>query len=443
MKKINIIVLGLMLAMSACSTDLDQLPSNIPEADSLTDFEGVLNSAYNYQTGSATPMAVMGDFRADNTQFDESPFNAFASFNGGLTTMEGNFFRPFYVSLYKSILSANIVIEKSTDNIHIGEAKFLRALAYFKLVKVFGDVAINLSDAPSLTDTSILKRQPAADVYSQIISDLTDARDALSNGGISTGRASKIAAQGLLGKVYMQLGDYANAEPHLAAVVNGAAGAGIELLPNFADVFGAGSDLNKEIIFATQISGSIAISDYSGSTFTLWSNGGDPKSNEDPITADLANAFDAAGDVVRKNATISVPPLTTYRVGVKYGSAAAEQDFIELRLADVILLYAEALNENANTPAARTLALKELNKVRTRAGLVDATASSQAALRMAIANERRLELALEGQRWFDLVRTGTVDAEMGMTINSNYYVFPIPTSEIFASEGVITQNTGY
>ncbi|ARV16318.1 RagB/SusD family nutrient uptake outer membrane protein [Polaribacter sp. SA4-12] len=442
MKKINIIVLGLMLVVSACSTDLDQSPSNITSPDSLTDFEGVLNSAYNYQTGSATPMSVMGDFRADNAQFDESPHNSFAAFNGDVASMEGDFFQPMYAALYKSILSANTVIEKSSNARHIGEAKFLRALAYFKLVKVFGDVAVNLSAAPSLIDTSILKRQPAADVYTQIISDLNDAKGALNNDGIPTGRASKIAAQALLGKVYMQMGDYVNAETQLATVVSGAAGAGVALKANFADVFGPGSDLNSEIIYATQISGSIAISDYSGSTFALWSNGGDTKSDEDPITSDLADAFDAAGDVVRKNVTMSVPPLSAYRLGVKYGAAAAEQDFIEIRLADVILLYAEALNENG-TAASTVLPL--LDDIRTRAGLTSltGTVSSQADVRTAIANERRLELALEGQRWFDLVRTGSVDAEMGKTINSNYYVFPIPTSEIFASEGVITQNAGY
>jgi hypothetical protein len=437
MKKINIILLGLMLVVSACSTDLDQSPSNIASPDSLTDFDGVLSAAYNYQTGSATPLAVMGDFRADNAQFDESPHNSFASYNGGLATMEGDFFQPFYAALYKSILSANIVIENSSNATHIGEAKFLRGLAYFKLVKVFGDVPVNLSDAPSTSDTSILKRQPATDVYSQIISDLTAATSALNNSGLTTGRASKIAAQGLLGKVYMQMGDFSNAESQLAAVVNGAGVAGVELLPDFADVFGAGTDLNKEILFATQISGSIAISDYSGTTFPLWSNGGDTKSDEDPITTDLVSAFDAAGDVIRKNATVDLSG--TYRLGAKYGTAAAEQDFIELRLADVILLYAEALNENSNTSGALT----QLDKIRTRAGLANSTASGQAAVRTAIANERRLELALEGQRWFDLVRTGTVDAEMGMTINSNYHLFPVPTSEIFASGEVITQNAGY
>ena len=437
MKKINIILLGLMLVVSACSTDLDQSPSNIASPESLTDFDGVLNAAYNYQTGSATPIAVMGDFRADNTQFDESPHNSFATFNGDVSTMEGNFFQPFYAALYKSILSTNIVIENSSNAKHIGEAKFLRGLAYFKLVKVFGDVTLNLSDAPSTEDTSILKRQPVADVYGQIVSDLTDAKSALDNNGLSSGRASAIAAQGLLGKVYMQMGDFINAESNLASVVNGAAAAGLGLEPIFADVFGSGTDLNTEVIFATQISGSIAISDYSGTTFPLWSNGGDTKSDEDPITADLVNAFDAAGDTTRKNATIDLSGPS--RIAVKFGSAGAEQDFIELRLADVILLYAEALNENGNSSSAIT----QLNKIRSRANLANVTATAKATVRTAIANERRLELALEGHRWFDLVRTGAVNAEMGMTIDSNYHLFPIPTSEIFASNGVITQNPGY
>ena len=437
MKKINIILLGLMLVVSACSTDLDQSPSNIASPESLTDFDGVLNAAYNYQTGSATPIAVMGDFRADNTQFDESPHNSFATFNGDVSTMEGNFFQPFYAALYKSILSTNIVIENSSNAKHIGEAKFLRGLAYFKLVKVFGDVTLNLSGAPSTEDTSILKRQPVADVYGQIISDLTDAKSALDNNGLSSGRASAIAAQGLLGKVYMQMGDFMNAESNLAAVVNGAGAAGLGLEPNFADIFGSGTDLNTEVIFATQISGSIAISDYSGTTFPLWSNGGDTKSDEDPITTDLVNAFDAAGDTTRKNATIDLSGPS--RIAVKFGSAGAEQDFIELRLADVILLYAEALNENGNSSSAIT----QLNKIRSRANLANVTATAKATVRTAIANERRLELALEGHRWFDLVRTGAVNAEMGMTIDSNYHLFPIPTSEIFASNGVITQNPGY
>ena len=129
------------------------------------------------------------------------------------------------------------------------------------------------------------------------------------------------------------------------------------------------------------------------------------------------------------------------KIGVKY-TGALEQDWIELRLSDVILLYAEALNENGS-PAATVLPL--LDGIRTRAGLnsLTGTATTQAEVRQAIQRERRVELALEGHRWFDLVRTGTVNAEMEQTIDPKYYIFPIPNSEVLASNGVIKQNPGY
>jgi hypothetical protein len=151
----------------------------------------------------------------------------------------------------------------------------------------------------------------------------------------------------------------------------------------------------------------------------------------------LINDFDTAGDTTRKNLTVEV--INQY--GVKY-NGGADQDWIEIRLADIILLYAEALNENST---AATTVLPLLDPIRMRAGLASLTGtiSSQPDVRQAIADERRLELAFEGHRWFDLVRTGTVDAEMGQTINSNYYLFPIPDSEIQSSAGVITQNAGY
>ena len=120
-----------------------------------------------------------------------------------------------------------------------------------------------------------------------------------------------------------------------------------------------------------------------------------------------------------------------------------DHDWIELRLADVILLYAEARNENGASPE-EVLGL--LDPLRSRAGLANldpADLTSKASIAQAIQDERRLELAFEGQRWFDLVRTGTVDAEMGETIDSRFHLFPIPISEVLSSFGVITQNDGY
>jgi len=248
------------------------------------------------------------------------------------------------------------------------------------------------------------------------------------------GRASQYAAQGMLGKVHMHMNNFASAESQLAAVVNGAGSAGISLQEKFSEIFGKTFDLNSEIIYATQISSSV-VDEYGFSDFWSWSGGLDTKSLM-PLDADLIAAFDASPGDLRRDVTINDTLLMSPKFPQTDGP---DHDWIELRLADVILMYAEALNENGKTSAAMT----ELNKIRTRAGLSGTTASSQGDLRQAIQNERRLELAFEGHRWFDLVRTGTVDSEMGQPINSDYHLFPIPDSEVKASFEVITQNPGY
>ncbi len=438
------IILGLFLLMTACDNDLDQFPPDLAEASSLTDFAGVLNAAYYYQQATATPMAVMGDFRADNMLMIEEPYPAFDRFNKDLAggDLVEQFFRPFYRNLYKSILSANNVIANSKNATEVAEAKFLRALSYFKLVMVFGDVPVNLSAAPSVTDKSVLVRQKAADVYNNvIIPDFQAAIAVLNNSQIKKGRATKIAAQGFLGKVYLHMGNYNSAKTQLADVVSGAAAAGVSLRAKFADIFGEANDLNSEILFATRLSTSIE-DEYGYTLFAGWFKGNDTKSLK-PLDPDLTAAFNAvagaalAGGDARRSLTID----EANSKGKKWGGL--DQDWIELRYADVILMYAEALNETGS-PASTVLAL--LDPIRTRANLAvlsPAVLNTQALIRKAIQDERRLELALEGHRWFDLVRTKTVDAEMGQTINPNYYVFPIPNSEILASDGVITQNPGY
>ena len=427
--------------LTACDNDLEQTPPNLASSSSLTDFAGVLNAAYFYQHGSVTPLAIMGDFRADNAVMLEPPLTEIDEFGPNLTALEDQFFGPFYTALYKSILSANVVIESSTDDSEVGEAKFLRALSYFKLVRSFGDVPLNLSGSPSVTDESILVRQSAQAIYDNvIITDLEDAIALLDNTGLRTGRASQIAAQALLGKVFVQIGDFQRAEAPLAAVINGAAGAGIMLQANYADIFGVQNDLNPEIIFATQISSSIS-DEYGFSEFWSWYGGLDTKSLQ-PLDPDLIEAFGG-----RNSTDLRFPvavDTTTFTSSAKYPQTGGpDHDWIELRLADVILLYAETLNENGTSPDA---VLELLDPIRSRAGLapLDPTVlTTQALVGQAIQDERRLELAFEGQRWFDLVRTGTVDEEIGQPVNSDYYLFPIPVSEVLASFGVITQNAGY
>ena len=440
MRLISIITLASLLFLTGCDNDLEQFPTNIASSNSLTEFSGVLNAAYYYQVGAVTPMAVMGDFRADNAFMDEEPYPEFDRFTPDLVVMEDQFFGPFYTALYKSILSANTVIEneENATAVQVAEAKFLRGLAYFKLAKVFGDCTINLSSSPDINDDSALARRPVSEVYSSvIIPDLQDAIAGLPETA-ANGRASAMAARGMLAKAYMQIGNYASAEGPLAAIVNGADAAGIALQEDFANVFGFANDLNSEIIYATQISSSIE-DEYGFSEFWSWSGGLDTKSLL-PLDADLIAAFDASPGDLRRDVTIDTEVMASPKFPQTDGP---DHDFIELRYADVLLMYAETLNENGSSAED---VLDVLDPVRTRAGLDPLdhnTISSQADVAQAIQDERRLELAFEGHRWFDLVRTGTVDAEMGESINSNYHVFPVPTSEILATLGVITQNAGY
>jgi len=404
MKLFNIILVLSLLSLTACE-DLDQSPPNIASSNSLTDFAGVLNAAYFYQLGSVTPMAVMGDFRSDNALMEEEPFPSFDRFNGDLVDMEDQFFGPFYTALYRSILSANTVIENSDDPIEIGEAQFLRGLSYFKLVRAFGDVTVNLSASPSTTDLSVFERQSASEVYNGVI--IPDLQ-------------------------------FNSAVGELAAVVNGAGAAGFSLQDNFADVFGVDNDLNSEILFATQVSSSV-VDEYGFSEFWSWSGGLDTKSLL-PLDPSLISAFDASPGDLRRAVTINEETMSSPKFPQTGGP---DHDWIELRLADVMLLYAEALNE---TGASSSMALGVLDPLRTRAGLAPldpADLNSQGAIRQAIQDERRLELAFEGQRWFDLVRTNTVNAELGMTVDPIYHLFPIPISEILASFNTITQNPGY
>lgn len=440
------IVLVSMLLITACDNDLDQEPTLELEASNLVDFAPVLNAAYYYQTGVAMPQLIMGDFRADNMLMIEDPHTSIDTYNADLGggDMTGAFFSPAYSNLYKSILSANNVILNSSTPTQVAEAKFLRALSYFKLVLIFGDVPVILTSQPSVSEIPDvdLTRKPAAGIYDDvIIPDFQAAIADLTNSGLATGRASQIAARAFLGKVYMHRGNFVSAETELGTVLSNAAAAGITLESDFANVV---KDDSSEILFATQISTAVPNADgtTSSSTFVGWFAGNDTKALT-PLDPRLTAAFDASsaaggGTDLRKALTINA----TTRKGVKYTGGNSDQDFIEMRLSDVMLLYAEALNENG-APATTVLPL--LDPIRTRAGLnsLTGTVSSQADVRQAIADERRLELALEGHRWFDLVRTGTVDEAMGETVNPYYYVFPIPNSEILASNGVITQNPGY
>ena len=393
--------------------------------------------------------------------------------------------QQMYAALYVGVLRANLVLNRvpsiPMDNDLktrlLAEAHFLRAYFYFKLVRAFGGVPMVTSEDPPRQ----LERTPADEIYNEII--IPDLEFAAANlpeksayGEADLGRATRGAALGLLAKVYLFREDYENTERLALEVINSGE---YSLDPNFdnvhsaTNVFGSGSLFEIGAITEEFSDGGNQYGQTQGVRGSPSKGWGFGRPTYDLITFFEANdpRLDAsvvflgdtiAGEVILGDAgtpdTIytdaaqtQIEQIETYNQKVYMPGDIPDVQFghnrLLLRYADVLLMAAEALNENGK-PAQ---ALEYLNQVRARARgeatdvLPDITTTDQAALRQAIWDERRAELALEEHRYFDLVRTGqaaTVLAPLGFEPNK-HELLPIPQGEIDISEGTLEQNPGY
>jgi hypothetical protein len=460
MKKI-VILSALIISLSACQKDfLDLKPLSQPNVDNFyktaNDFGNAVNGAYD---ALQSPNQYGGDFntlieaRGDNV-LDNDP-----SSNSGLRYNIDRFIEPTtntllrdtWGSLYTGINRCNLILDKidavSMDATlkarYKGEAQFIRALSYFNLVRLWGKVPLVLK-AGTTSDARSYVRNEVADIYAAIEKDLTAAAAGLpvSYTGNDVGRATSGSAKGLLGKVYVTEKKYDLAVSVLKDLVNGTT---YQLLPNIADVFAVTNKNNAELLFAVKYKKGGSLGEGHNSWFGT--NIGDI------IEPSLRAAY-PAGDK-RLPLTVQVPvPSSINVVPRKFydelsGTNDVGNDFPVLRFADVLLLYAEALNEVGYQADGE--AFKALNRVRTRAGVPNYTAEqlpTKETFRTAVINERRLELALESDRWFDLIRTGTAVEALkvtGITVPSYRVLYPIPQSEIdtYNNPTSFPQNQGY
>jgi len=322
----------------------------------------------------------------------------------------------------------------------VGEIETVRALYYFNLVNLFGDVP--LVTTTNYQVNAVLARTPADSIYNQIIADLTDAQQKLVPAYPSAGRArpNLYTAMALLAKVYLYRGRWADAETACTPVLNSGL---YSLVSDLNNVFLDGS---TEAIWQLppnstyyQTSEPLAFIPYTSTTAPTY-----------PITSYLLNAF-AAADQRPVNwmgiaQVSSGSTVTQYYYPYKYKNtstgASTQEDYMMLRLADLLLIRAEARARQNET----TDALGDLNMVRVRAGLTSLGSMAQTDLVDSVLSERRRELFSEwGNRWFDLKRTGTIDAVLSKE-KSNWRPFdslyPIPFQELIANPNLI-QNPGY
>lgn len=389
-------------------------------------------------------------------------------------TAATNVFDNFYTNSYLLIDRANRVIAnvpkitmdtKLRDQI-VGEARFLRALAYFNLVRAFGDVPLIVEVSASVTDVA-RPRDEANAIYQQIIQDLKDAELVLPlkyTVASEIGRATSGAAKSILAKVYLTLKDYTNASIKAKEVIDSKA---YSLVAKYSDIFLPEKKNGPEHIFSVQYScvlnsfGSSMAQDFAiYFSYPIQAVGGNLYVTQYHIDTYLPADPRKSVNVIyeKMNPTTHIlakvnadtgPATDKYWDPSPCGIGQARNNFMVIRYADVLLMYAEAINElNGPTPEA----YDAINQVRTRArnGVADGDPQNLAGLnqiqfRDALLRERSWELCFEGHRRWDLLRTGKYVETLqkaGVPVEEKNLLYPIPQNEMNVNTA-LTQNTGY
>jgi hypothetical protein len=444
--------------------------------------EAILSSAYrSFQTEYyQLDRYILGDAQADNCYSGEPKAQTVQIDQFSIDANNGNVRRDWSY-MYGQVTGANSIIQWVPFNTDpnltdtrkkeiVGEASFIRAVAYFNLVRLFGDVPLVLKEIPTISNENLEEvypllypaRQPADSVYAQIIRDLEYAAANCMDYSANKFVITKPLAHAVLAEVYSTKGapdnvDWAKVKLHAATVTGNT---NYDLLPAFDDLWAAAADESgnknehsKESLFEVDCNSWATIGNWSYQMFM----GTDWKKFNTP-SKDIEKAFNEVNDTKRKQASIiyqdvtgkwsdQIWPASAYPF--VYKERVNEKGNIILwRLASTILLQAEAENELDNLEPAKTL----LKKIRNRAGLGNPTSTTKELLRLEIEKERRLELAFEGYRWFDLVRTGRAiqvmqscsDHQSGYAVrlNENRLIWPIPQTELDQND-LLIQNAGY
>ncbi|VBB43782.1 RagB/SusD domain protein [uncultured Paludibacter sp.] len=483
MKKINIlllITLSLTIFLAGCEKDLEVLPQDkISSEDFLAEPKyaiELVNGAYNQMLGfemysfawigltsitsdDADKGSSDGDAGTDKDKLDQLAFTPnLRSFN--------DIWKRRYEGIYRCnegiYYLQNSELEESYKTRYIGELKFLRAMFYFDLVRCFGGVPL-VVDKIDFKDEELVKqivytRKSKEETYTQIEKDLIDAIASLpvSYDAANVGRATKGAAEGLLAKVYMYEEKWQQSFDLAGNVINSNL---YDLLPNYADVWREVGENGKESLFEIQATLGKGVNGYTD----VQSGRGTPDFGWgfNSPSVNLVNAYET-GDR-RKEGTIMFTGqvlwdgFQTPTVGwanPRYNYKAYQSPFKEswndnksetaknvrlLKYSDVLLIRAEAAYHINNPNEARY----RINKIRTRAGLDTLTTVTLDQ----IYKERRLEMAMEHERWFDLVRTGKAQSAMAadgkIFVVGKYELFPIPEEQITLSKGLLIQNPNY
>ncbi|WP_294236583.1 RagB/SusD family nutrient uptake outer membrane protein [uncultured Chryseobacterium sp.] len=467
MKKI-ICTLSILSLLGSCSSDL---LNTLPEADKVTSnfykdasqIEQGVNGVYGslqYTGQYKQGLLTIGEIPSDNT-FDEVPANdnfTYGEFDFFTIQPTNSLIENAWKDNYVGIQQANIILNRigsitdmseGTKKTRIGEMKFLRALMYFNLVRIFGDVPLVTQETTDVNSYFGQSRTPANEVYNFVEGELKEAITLLPATAAQKGRATKGAAMGILGRVLMTRNKFSEALPYLSQID----GLGYSLLSDVTKIFDVTNKNNAEIIFDVQFASGLNGNSEGSNAFQLFSPSGTvsgAKGHNLP-TKEVYNLYSSADK--RRNAYIGLTnngvPYTKKLVKTSSAVDDGGSNVVVIRLADVYLMMAECYAQANDLTNANLY----LNKIKTRAGITNVNLTSQQALLAEIDKERRLELIGEGHRWFDLVRTGKAVQVMTQyfavtpgystaTIDQHNLLMPVPQNQI-NTDPAIKQNPGY
>lgn len=434
MKKLSIIIAATaLIALQSCKKYLDVEPADLVSDEQTifdkTSAETALRGAYrglaslNYSGGFQNTILQSGaDVVSVNTSLTDLSVT-----NYDLRS-DIPFLQTYWNNNYNTINRTNHIIEKVpavtdlkfTDAIRsqiVGEAYFIRALSYFDLARLYGNVQIFLTPTKTVADKLGVKKSTKEQVLAQVLDDLNKAEPLLS-ATVIRNRANKFTVYALRARLFLYQQKYEDAEKEAGKVLTNS---------NFK--------LIKPFNLATGTTESILELTYSindqNPGFTLWK--GNRQLSPSTTLHNLLN--DPAVGGGRK--ILSVINASNQYIGGIFPDNTSPN--YVLRTAELFLIRAEARAKK--TAPDLDGATADLNEVRLRSAIGATTATTQDQIILAIENERRVELALEPHRWFDLVRTGRAPAVLGLS-NANKYIFPIPAAEILANPA-LEQNPDY
>ncbi|WP_343305476.1 RagB/SusD family nutrient uptake outer membrane protein [Chitinophaga niabensis] len=347
-----------------------------------------------------------------------------------------------WVAIYATINKANNVIAKVPElkdatltvaerDQMIGEARFIRALAYFDLARTWGGVQIVLTPTTSAADKKGIKRSTLAQTYAQVLADLEAAEPLVALPTVQNPvRVNRETVWALRARFHLYQKEWALAESYAAKVISNTTN--YQLLKPFNSFFAPASAVaTKESVFELSYSAT-----YTSAHRNQWqppANGGTRQIAPNSAVIALLNDPLIGGT---RSTLLAKTSAGLWYANLYYRSPATDPAYL-IRIAELYLIRAEARANLEKTIEAK----QDLDAVRDRAGLIPSTAATKADLLLAIENERRVEFVFEPHRWYDLIRTGRAGTVLNLT-DPKRYVLPIPANEL-TIDPALEPNDGY